>query len=202
MKLFSVIPNPFTLLDDSGMPAGFTFSDPFHWGQNRRFDVVGGHLVKKVVPFDDGAPEDAREAKVAVSARVSLKVTKVVASEFHKARILSGEMIAADKETATECGITEFKDAAVLLAAERDARVAEWMAEHGGEKPQCARLLFEMVGAGDSLAVKLTDPQALPVAAPALPKKSAPVAPAKKVAAKPAAPATPPAAATPVAPSR
>lgn len=183
MKLLKVIPNPFTLLDKNGMPAGFTFSDPFHWGANRRFDVVGGQLKKKVDKDGPSAPEDAREVRVVVSAIVSLKPTPVINSEYHRARILSGEMIAADKESATEVGITEFKDAATLLCAERDARVREWQAEHGGEKPPCARLLFAM--AGD--AVKLADP----VAAPALPKGGSPAVVAPKVAAPPADAALP-----------
>lgn len=181
MKLLNVIPNPFTLLDENGMPAGFTFSDPFHWGAGRPFQVVGGRLTKRVEPHGDGpaAPEDSREAKVVVGALVALKPTPVINSEYHRARILSGEMIAADKATAAECGITAFEDAATLLRAERDARVREWKAEHGGELPPCARLVFEMVDAG----VKLSDPEAPPVP-PAPAKKSASVAPAPRVAAK------------------
>lgn len=191
MKLLKVIPNPFTLLDSAGMPAGFTFSDPFHWGANRRFDVVGGRLTKTVDKDGPPAPEDMREVRVVVGAVVSLKPTPVVNSEYHRARILSGEMIAADKESAAECGITEFVDAATLLRAERDARVGEWQADHGGALPPCARLVFEM--AGD--AVKLSDP----AAAPASPKKGAPVALVPKVAAKsPDAAKAPAAGLTPV----
>lgn len=185
MKLLKVIPNPFTLLDSAGMPAGFTFSDPFHWGANRRFDVVGGRLTKAVDKSDGPpAPEDAREVKVVVGSVVSLKPTPVVNSEYHRARILSGEMIAADKESAAECGISKFKDAAAVLADYRNLRVAEWQAEHGGQTPPAALMLFSM--AGD--AVKITDASKKPVAAPAQPpppvvpampaKRATPIAPA------------------------
>jgi len=189
MKLLKVIPNPFTLLDADGMPAGFTFSDPFHWPSGRPFQVVGGRLTKRVEPHGDGpaTAEDSRESKVVVGALVSLKATPVINSEYHRARILGGEMIAADKETATECGIREFVDAATLLRDERDARAREWMAEHNGEAPPCARLVFAM----DGDAVKLTDPGQAP--APA--KKSVPVAPSSVAVLSPRA-------ATPVAPSR
>lgn len=184
MKLLKVIPNPFTLLDANGMPAGFTFSDPFHWSANRRFDVVGGRLTKTVDKSDGPpAPEDAREVKVVVGSVVSLKPTPVVNSEYHRARILSGEMIAADKESAAECGISEFKDAATVLAEQRNLRVAEWQAEHGGQTPPAARMLFAM--AGD--AVKITDASKKPAVAPAQPPVS--VIPAMPAKARPVAPA-------------
>lgn len=147
MKLLNVIPNIFVALDAKGMPCGFTFADPT-LKNVAKFRVVGGSLTKEIPKEEqermrNALPEDIRETRVVVSSRISLvKPTQVEPTEYHRARILSGEMIAADIETAVECGISpkSFRSPVEILTATRNARIAEWNAEHGGENPVCEGL--------------------------------------------------------------
>lgn len=138
MKLLNVIPNTFIALDAIGMPCGFTFADPT-LPNAPRFRVVGGVLTKDVKAVER-EPDDMRETKVIVGSRISLmRPTQVEPTEYHIARVRSGEMIAADVETAEACGISKksFRSPVAILSETRNVRIAEWNAEHGGENPVC-----------------------------------------------------------------
>lgn len=168
MKTLSVIANPFTSLDSTGAPNGFTFSDPLEAGA-RPFSVVAGKLITRVVRQADSV-EDGREAKVEVGSHVSLKPHKVLNSPYHVERLRAGELFCADKVSADEIGM-KFENPADLMKKSRDLRVEEWKAEHGGEAPPCARLTFAW---DDKDGVKLDDPEAAPPApvAPSPPAKA------------------------------
>lgn len=194
MKLLNVIPNIFVALDAIGMPCGFTFADPT-LPDAPRFRVVGGVLTKDIKSVER-APDDMRETKVVVGSRISLmKPTPVEPTEYHCARIRSGEMIAADVETAEACGISKksFRSPVEILNETRNARIAEWNAEHGGENPVCDGLeilpsdkggvLIQWSEAAKAKAEGRKLPKKRPVAEPA--PTLAP-APAKLVATPPA----------------
>jgi hypothetical protein len=201
MKLFNVIPNIFVALDSKGMPCGFTFADPTI-KNTPKFRVVGGVLTKEVPKEEkervrSAPPEDIRETRVLVGSRISLvRPSPVEPTEYHRARILSGEMIAADIETAAECGISakNFRSPVEILEATRNARIAEWNAEHGGENPVCEGLEIRPSDKGGVLiqwseaARAKAEGRAVPKAAPA---KAADKGAAPQNASLPALPAAP-----------
>lgn len=165
-----VIPNPFTALDVNGLPCGFCFVDPQH---ARPFQVVGGTLGRKVLPHDDmpeGAerdPEDLRESRVKVRTSVKLAAVPVQNTEYHRARIACGDLIAVDRETAAVAGIGRdaFLPPAQVMSDTLALRIVEWMAEHGGELPACATLGFEQIGEGAEMKLFPSEGQLQPAPA-------------------------------------
>lgn len=162
-----VIPNPFTALDSNGLPCGFCFTDPQH---ARPFQIVGGTIGRKVLPHDDmkeGAerlPEDIRETRVKVRTSVRLAAVPVQNTEYHRARIAAGDVIAVDKETAAAAGIgaKDFLPPAQVMSDTLALRIVEWQAEHGGELPACGSLGFEQIGDGADMKIVPTNGQLQP----------------------------------------
>lgn len=160
-NILLVVPNPFVALDANGDPCGFCFTDPV---KGRRFQVVGGTLQKTVIAHEDEPddpkarrPDDVRDVRVRVRADVALGVHRVVNTEYHRARILSGDLIAADTHTWKTVGgkAKDFRQPVDELAAARDRRVVEWMAEHDGEEPPCADVVIEQRNEGVGLKLRV-----------------------------------------------
>jgi len=133
-----VYPNPFAAqLDAEGRPMGRTLVDPEH---PRPFEIYGGKLARKIVPHEDAAEVerkkarnlDMREARVKAIAEVRMRPTKVTISQYIRERVLSGDLIAADLETALACGMSrkDFRDPIDVLRAAMMGRLAEWRATH------------------------------------------------------------------------
>lgn len=157
-----VIANPFTVLDAKGNPCGICFSDPT---RSRPFQVVGGRLTKQVVPHDDLAadptkrePHDMREARVRVGALLDLRAQRVLDTEYHRARVQSGDAIAVDEATARACGIEKYLPPAQVMMDCLSKRVAEWKVEHGGAEPPCADFAFVQRGTAEHLVVDVIRP--------------------------------------------
>ena len=164
--LLLVVPNPFVFINAKGLPDGFCFTDP---AKGRRHQVVGGKLVKSVVAHEDAPqdpkdkrPDDVRDDRVKVNPHVTLAAHRVEKTEYHRTRVLCGDLIAADLDTWKKVGgkPKDFLQPAMVLAASRDQRVHEWLAEHDGEEPACAEFSIVQRGEGEGLTVDFVLPGA------------------------------------------
>ncbi len=157
------IPNPFSALDSEGNPCGYCLTDPM---RSRPFQIVGGTLIRNVIPHEDASdqpdPAEPRLPRVRVRAAVEMKAARVVDTEYHRSRIACGDLIAANVATYQRVFGTKkgFDAPAVVLAEFQRTRVAEWRATHGGEAPPAAEFAFAQSGEDEGLTVKMLTPDA------------------------------------------
>lgn len=163
-NLLLVVPNPFVFIGSEGLPMGYCAKDPT---KSRPYQMVGAQLTKTAVEHDDAPqdpkqrrPDDLRDQRVRVTPAFSMKAHRVENTEYHKSRILCGDLIAADPTTWKTVGgkPKDFLQPAMVLAATRDQRVHEWMAEHDGEEPPCAAFSIVQHGEGEALTVDFVTP--------------------------------------------
>ncbi len=135
-----VFPNIFTALDKTGWPCGRTHVDPTT--HPRPFDVFGGKIRRVVEKHDREDPDpkrraelakvDPRESRVRVLADVRLRAIPVELSQYIRERVASGDLIAADKQSALACGISSksYHEPLVALEAAMQSLLADWRATH------------------------------------------------------------------------
>ena len=134
MPTLNVVANPFQAVDHDGNPSGAVALDPDLNGGSRVF--VGAAYdpasIKTLRPHVEGSPQTSR-----VAARFVFDTTPqaVPATPYFVRRIAKGELFAADRATARECGISdaEFREPAELLAASRARAFDSFKAETGRE---------------------------------------------------------------------
>jgi|JI10StandDraft_1071094.scaffolds.fasta_scaffold03642_6 hypothetical protein len=176
-----IIPNPFAApLDVEGRPMGRTLVDPAH---PRPFEIYGGKLARKVLRHENeedldrkkARSIDMREARVKAIAEVRMRPTRVTLSQYVRERVLSGDLIAADLETALACGMSrkDFLPPIDVLRRAMTARLAEWRATHD---PTDLPAIHNFVLVAEGAEIKLCPAPKLTVAAPIAP--SDPPAPA------------------------
>lgn len=176
-----VFPNPFAAqLDAKGWPMGRTLVDP---GHPRPFEIYGGKLVRTVAPHEDAAEVerkkarnlDMRESRVKAVAEVRMRPTKATLSQYLRERVLCGDVIAADIETALACGLArkDFCAPIDVLRRAMVARLAEWRATHD---PEHLPAIHGFVLAMDGAEIKLVPPTKAALTQPTSP--AAPAAPA------------------------
>lgn len=144
-----VRPNPFAAFDHNGNLAGVVavdaydhvrYADPFSGvkEKNRRWEnrkYVGARLeVRAVRPQRGDALPNGDQDTVFVfdtETDVELPVT-----EHYKMLVRTGGLLAANLETAIECGIDEkdYLEPAAILDASRDTLTAEWEANYPDAK--------------------------------------------------------------------
>jgi hypothetical protein len=139
-KFLYVYPNPFIHIDHDGVPAGACQCDmPEHVGMTTRkwvgaeLDPEGTKLLEKL-SSEELRYRDARQQtrfKFDFSAPTMLPIT-----EYYKDRLRHGEILPADKSTATLGGL-EFVPPIEALAKSKAAALKKWEAMAGpGEKPE------------------------------------------------------------------
>lgn len=180
MSFLYVVPNPYTTLDKEGNPCGFCYADPT---TSRPFQVVGGKMQKVVIPQEGGEFDkraDTRGPRVFAKPTVELRAVRVTNSVYHRERVQSGDLIAADLATAKACGIDkkDFRSPAEVLATFLTLRVVEWQSANEGELPPCADIAFACEGERDALVVKTNPKTAQPTSPKPSPKAGPKATPA------------------------
>ena len=164
MQEIKVYPNPFAALGPDGMPCGRLLVEP---GHPRPYDVIGGRLIRQRIEHDDSVfrtPKekalerrlDRRDPRIRVLAEVKMAPRAQRLTPWHRERVMSGDLIAADPATAKACGLLpkEFRAPLDVLRGEMRARIAEWTASHG-EPPPLAD--YDLVQNGDEIALVQKD---------------------------------------------
>lgn len=142
-----VYPNPFHAIDHEGRPAGVLPLEPEGDGvttfDDRRF--VGATLKAEILQkFPRG---DARQSVQRTTFDFSDEPVEVRNTPYYRMAIARGEILAADKASALECGIdsTYLEPAKVLLTA-RDEAIGLWKRmdheDHDGVPESLSKFAF------------------------------------------------------------
>jgi len=123
-KIIEVIPNPYIALDKDGVPQGVVGAGMPGIFIGAQLDLVATRLTGKnrfYFPLD-------RDGKMAKKVHHSSDIVTAVQA---------GELIAANKESALACGLTdkEYLEPEKALAAEKAKALAYYQALKGGAKP-------------------------------------------------------------------
>ena len=132
-KTLRVLANPWHHLDHEGMPAGACACDPNEHNPNRAF--VGAKLSAEETR--KAMPEKGITARHRVTFEFSEEAQELPNTEYYRRAVNSGELIAADAETAKLCGFKRdgFSDPKALLAAEREKAATQFYANYGEWPP-------------------------------------------------------------------
>lgn len=137
-KRLLVVPNPFAApLDRNGRPAAAVQYDPDHVARGSVV-YIGAERKQKLIEQrpEIGAtwsPTGNQQDKYEVWFEFDLNASEVVDSQYHRQRILDGELLAADLETAKHVGIKaeEFRPPVQLLEEAKAGAVKAWKDQHG-----------------------------------------------------------------------
>ncbi|MEJ7728214.1 MAG: hypothetical protein WKG00_03280 [Polyangiaceae bacterium] len=134
-KPLKVVANPFAApLDRHGRPAAAVQYDPEHIGPGQVI-YIGAARTQELIRArpEIGAtwkPTGNQGAKYDVRFMFDLEPLEVVDSQYHRDRILGGELLAADPATAKRVGLKAFEEPSVLLEEAKTAAVEAWKAQH------------------------------------------------------------------------
>lgn len=128
-KTLRVYANPYLHLDHEGQPAGACPCDPDEHTPERRF--VGAKLKADLIRKADKSK--GISAKHRISFEFSDEAQTVPDTAYYRAAVNSGELIAADLDTAKACGFVEksFRDPKAVLADAKKAACDAFKAATG-----------------------------------------------------------------------
>lgn len=160
--ILNVLPNPWAAVDGAGRPSGTYPEEPSQEGGAWVFDGTRKRFVGAALEHVDG------ETRVVHAT----EPVRVYASLHYRNAVKSGELLAADAETARACGV-EFVPPADAIDRAKAARAAEWLAERGEVAPWLAEAPAEA-------ASETPAPTPAPAPADASPAAEAPAKTSKK----------------------
>jgi hypothetical protein len=132
-KTLRVYANPWQHLDHEGLPAGACPCDPDEHTPERRF--VGATLKAEVSRKAD--PARGISSRQRTTFAFSDEPVTVPDTNYYRAAVNRGELIAADEATAKACGFAKdgFRDPKKVLASEKRAACERFRAETGEAPP-------------------------------------------------------------------
>lgn len=142
-RFLRVMPNPFAApLDHEGRPCAAVQYDPQHSHFVRH---IGAQRVETITEKRKGRPD-----KIVVTWTFDVSPVDIEDTQFHRDRIASGELLAADAETSKRVGLKIHADPLERLRVACAERLTEWVRDHetglpeslsrwfGGESPLIA----------------------------------------------------------------
>lgn len=127
-----VIANPFCApLDHKGMPCGLLQFDPVHAKGLPRY--VGARIDRELLAKRPAF--GPQKSLYRTTVKYDLTPQQIVDTAYHRDAVRMGQLFAADADTARRAGIKDFEDPKALMAADREACIAGWIAQHGEPPP-------------------------------------------------------------------
>ncbi len=133
-KTLRVYANPYQHLDHEGRPANACPCDPDNHTPDRRF--VGATI--KATKTEEADPKLGKEARYDRFFEFTEEKVEIPNTDYYRRAIKSGQLIAADEETAKLCGFYkgEYLDPKAVLETEKKEALKRFRAERG-EDPPC-----------------------------------------------------------------
>jgi len=131
-RFLRVLPNPWTNIDENGTPNGFVLWDPAIVPPRER-KMIGATISKAdlVVPEVSetvrGMKYTLRQARHQNEITYETEPVLIEDTSYHRAEISQGNLIAADAETAAQCGIVDsFEEPLEHIAKLRELAIEQF----------------------------------------------------------------------------
>jgi hypothetical protein len=163
----SVFANPWTYIDEHGRPMGVCMVDVNQHVAERRWvgaRIGAEQVAKAVVQVVKGRSHETAPARHKLHIEYDTEPTSIPNTAYYRERIRTGDLFAADAQTATVAGLKAFQPVADAERAARTAAMAQFDAENGtgatlelngGTEPP---LFFSALAAAQPAAAQSTTP--------------------------------------------